>query len=422
MPTTQFKGESGSPARRRRLVLYTPSPLGPVPVPKPLSGSAATKNWLRRQYDRVTWRLLGRLVARPYNYMTAGTSNRGDEAIRVAIEDDIRIVAPSEKLVIEEVLWGQLEDAVRAGRVQGADCFMIGGGGYYRFMRDGALHPALIHDFALFQHVRCPMITFGSGVNYNIRPEQSERLNPTGSAGDMLRAHLDRLDLCVVRDRFSQALFQRFSGPKIAMAADPVLFLAPLPKPPVRMSGEPLRVGVNLAFHGPNAAAVLASLLPRIVELLRSLKAKHAARFTYFVHCKSEYAIIRLLRDCGLSFDVIDADPRDLANAYAGVDVHLCQMMHSSIMSVRCGVPTIVIAYDQKHHSFFDVIGMPRFCLSVHDATREVLASRVDELVRTRRQASQKLLARVSELRVEHRQHLGRVGDILLPRASRSFA
>ncbi|MBL8700024.1 MAG: polysaccharide pyruvyl transferase family protein [Alphaproteobacteria bacterium] len=411
MRALQFQDED--PARqseRRRLVVYSAASLKAHPEIEPVAPITAIKNRLRRTYDRASWQWLGEFVSEPYTYSISGYSNRGDEAIRVALENQLRQSLPPATR-IDEVTWGNLAAAIRSGMIGSETVLMIAGGGYYRFMRNGDLHPLLIKDLELFAGLDCPLISFGAGVNFNIRPDQADRLVPTPAARSLLRRHLDQLSYCMVRDAFSQALLQECTSRTVASGADPVLFLEP--RPTVAPPGSRLRVGLNTAFHGPNAASVLRQWLRALVDLIRSIRSRYDARFTYFVHCEAEYGIIRLLRDSGIDLEVVDLPAEALANAYAGVDVHICQMMHSSIMSARVGVPTLVVAYDRKHHSFFELIGQSRYCLSVEDATVTTLTSRFDELVASRAILQGEIVARVEQLRRAHQGQLRDVGKAI---------
>lgn len=419
MSTRQLLREVTSFRPGPRVVLYTPAALVARSRPDNLSGVSKAKRSLRRGIDRVVWRTIGRLIAHHYHYAPLGASNRGDEAIRVAIEEDLRRTLPT-GTEISEVLWGDPGAALQDGRLSNFDMFVIGGGGYYRFMANGDLHPLLAADIEAMTRIGKPIGMLGSGVNYNIRPEQSGVWQLTPSARRLLARHLDQLEFCIVRDNFSRDVMQPLTHRPVQVGADPVLFLEPRPAP--QRHAGPLRVGFNVAFHGPNAESVLRLALAPMVKLLRTVRDRYRATFTYFVHFETETGIVRLLRDSGIPVDVVDADPRTLADAYARIDVHLCQMMHSSIMSMRCGVPTLVVAYDQKHHSFFDLLQQSRYCLSVHEATADVLTRRFDELIEGRERISSEIQRRTAILEGEYRRLLLQIGTCFSQGAVRSIA
>lgn len=41
-------------------------------------------------------------------------------------------------------------------------------------------------------------------------------------------------------------------------------------------------------------------------------------------------------------------------------------MLHSSILSIASGTPTINIAYDEKNFAFFELMNIPQYCISAH--------------------------------------------------------
>lgn len=364
----------------------------------------------RRALDRIAWRLAGRFTAHPYHYARRRYSNLGDEAIRVVIERQLRSVLRSEP-VFEELAWGRLgpEEARRFD--DGETVIVIAGGGYYRFGSNGDVHEQVARDVDALSTIRCPVISYGAGVNYNILPGAPAEFAPSPAAVALLEEHFRHVVYCAVRDDFSRKLLQPHAPRPIDVIADPVFFLEPLP--PRAAPSDVLRVGVNLAFHGPEPMAVLAVWIHAARDLLRSIARRHRARFTYFVHSDTEHGIVRLLRDSGVEMEVVDADPVALADAYAGIDVHLCQMMHSSIMSTRLGIPTLVVAYDRKHYSFFELLGLPRFCIPAERATFENLTTLFDELVTRRDEIRAHLLSRRAALSERQDVSLRKVASLL---------
>lgn len=183
---------------------------------------------------------------------------------------------------------------------------------------------------------------------------------------------------------------------------DPALFLARTQTIERRRSaaGE-LRVGLNLASHGPYAIAMLSDFLPRFIAFLRTIRQKYDARFVYFVHDNLEPPVVGLLRSRGIALDVVDADPRTMIAAYRNVDVVVSQMLHSAIFCANAETPVLNIAYDQKCVSFFELMGMPDFCVKFTEATAATLAERFERLLNTRNVVVQRMARRKQELFAE---------------------
>ncbi|MBM3523103.1 MAG: polysaccharide pyruvyl transferase family protein [Alphaproteobacteria bacterium] len=401
---------SAEPQSPRRIVLYAAvtSARGKELVDR--RPMAMLRRAVRRALDRVAWRFAGRFTAHPYHYARQSYSNLGDEAIRVVIERQLRAALPRE-FVFEELAWGRLgsEEAKRLD--DGKTVIVIAGGGYYRFGVNGDVHDQVARDVDALSRVRCPVVSYGTGVNYNILPGASAEFTPSPAAVALLNEHFRHVAYCAVRDDFSRKLLQPYALDPIDVIADPVFFLEPLP--PQAAPSDVLRVGVNLAFHGLEPMAVLAVWIHAARDLLLSIARRQRVRFTYFVHSDTEHGIVRLLRDSGVDMEVVDADPVSLADAYSGIDVHVCQMMHSSIMSTRLGIPTLVVAYDRKHYSFFELLGLPRFCIPAERATLEYLTTLFDELVSRRDEIRAHLVSRRNALSDAQDASLREVASLL---------
>ena len=173
-----------------------------------------------------------------------------------------------------------------------------------------------------------------------------------------------------------------------------------------------MRIGVNLAYHGTAMDARLARNLPVYAAFLRRLAAELSAELHYIVHYDAERAVPLMLRSHGVKLVVHDVPADGLASVYRTLDLHMCEMLHSSIIAIAAGVPTMNIGYDVKNRAFFEMLGVERFCLdaaqlseaALWQAAQALLAGREDfvataaasaaRLARTR----DGLLARIRDL------------------------
>lgn len=203
----------------------------------------------------------------------------------------------------------------------------------------------------------------GVGINQLLGSGKASEPRLAPSQAGTIRALLERVDLIGVRDWGTQRALQPYTDKRVHMVADPALFLAP-PRPARRPLGSPLRVGINLPFHGPTSNGHIRRNLPQYVELLQRLRDEHACTFVYIVHFATERVIAQLLREAGLPVITVSGSPAQLLSAYGELDIHLGGMLHSCILSTSAGTPCIGLAYDVKHPGFFQVMELPEHCVS----------------------------------------------------------
>jgi polysaccharide pyruvyl transferase WcaK-like protein len=83
---------------------------------------------------------------------------------------------------------------------------------------------------------------------------------------------------------------------------------------------------------------------------------------------------------------------------YATLDLHVCQMLHSSILCLAAGVPAIALAYDVKNAGLFEMMGLPELCL---DADTADLGAAIADVLRRGPALRRQIAERTAALRAE---------------------
>jgi hypothetical protein len=226
---------------------------------------------------------------------------------------------------------------------------------------------------------------------------------------------VDVLGLCSVRDPTTQRMLEPIRPGRIECVADPALFLEPAPAPD-EAPFDGWRIGLNLAFHDPIVSRDVLSRLDLLSGLARFPSGIRPCRFVYFVHSDAERLLPRLLRRAGVPVQVVDGDPREMLAAYRQLDLHVCQMLHSGILAINAGVPTINLGYDVKNAGFFELIGMAGFSVPAATVQLPDLVERARLLLAQRDAVSLQLRQRKATLRAGMDAFLNRVLELCYDR------
>ncbi len=304
-------------------------------------------------------------------WQDAQNTNRGDSAIRIASLQLLRQAFGGE-VQVEAIGWDEVlaVDPARVG------AFVLGGGGYVGLHAGGRLAARVARDVDWLREIRGPVVSFAPGVN---RALEDGGADLDDDARATLAELLGRLALSSARDANSCRVLDLVAPGRTTLLADPALFLDAPAAPTVR-DADVLTVGLNLAFHGHEAGAKMPARLRDMVAAARALARQQPCRFVYFVHEQPERLIPHLLRRAGVPARVVDAGPMEMLAEYRKLDVHVCQMLHSSVLAFAAGVPAVALAYDVKNAGLFELMGLPEFCLAdaagLGAALADVLARR----------------------------------------------
>jgi polysaccharide pyruvyl transferase WcaK-like protein len=84
-------------------------------------------------------------------------------------------------------------------------------------------------------------------------------------------------------------------------------------------------------------------------------------------------------------------------------------MMHSSILAINAGTPTISLAYDIKNIGFFELMGLEQFCHPVWKHDRGAILQSVTDAVQNAPQIRQAIEKRKAELHLVYEGFLNEI-------------
>jgi hypothetical protein len=396
------------------LFLATPQHLTNIPVPE--TSLARVKRRLRRGANRLAWRVRPAHHSRNYAWTDRDNSNKGDHAIRLAIRDQLAAALAPEAVSFTELGWDELTPETADGIGRSHDLFVIAGSGYFFLDGQGDATARLDRDATLLARLDCPVVAYGAGLNRNLGAPDAEAALPADAVSprgaSVLARLLGSLAAVGVRDATAQRVLQRLTDRRVDLMGDPVLFWPDPPPDAPRPVGETMRIGVNLAYHGNAMGPRLARNLPAYAGFLRRLAAEMPAELHYIIHYDAERAVPLMLRSHGVKLTVHDVPAGKLAPVYRTLDLHVCEMLHSSIMAVAAGVPTLNVGYDVKNRAFYEMLGVERFCLDAGALSEESLWHASQELVGGREEFVATVAARAAGLEQARDALLDRIREI----------
>lgn len=321
-----------------------------------------------RGFDRLRWRVLKDFRIDYDAWRVVTHTNKGDAAIREAIRAQLAALPFPTPPEFVEVGWGELTEQHIAWLNETPGLFVIAGSGYLHFGRDNELATRVERDLGLFARMSCARIAYGIGVN-QFRADGTLSAFDTDAVAprsrDLLAEFSSMMDTIAVRDEATRRLFAGLRPNALHLTGDPALFLRPAASASPRARGErPALVGLNFALHGPNGAATLRERMRWIVPLVRRMSDVWRCRLRYFVHSDVERVFPMLLSQHGIEVEVVDTPVQAMLDAYAEVDLHVCQMLHSSILALATRAPTINIGYDSKNLAFYQLMEIPDLCFT----------------------------------------------------------
>lgn len=398
------------------LFLATPQHSADMPVRE--NSIAHMKRRLRRMADQLAWSLRPATHSLNYVWTDRENSNKGDHAIRLAVRAQISASVAPRTVTFTEIGWDELtpEAADEIGRRH--DLFVIAGSGYFFLDRHGNAAARLDRDSELLGRLNCPAVAYGAGLNRNLGPPGSDvtaSADDVSSGGAEVLARLLRHLVAVgVRDANTQRVLQRLTDRRVELMGDPVLFWPEPPPAAPRSIGHKLRIGINLAYHDNALCARLARNLPLYASFLRRLTAEMSAELHYIIHYDAERAVPVMLRSYGVKLVVHNEPAGKLASLYRTLDLHLCEMLHSSIFAVAAGVPTLNVSYDVKNRAFYEMLGIDRFCIDAEHLSETSLWQAAQALIAAREDFAATAAASATRLAHTRDGLLDRIRDLAI--------
>lgn len=413
MPDPSVVSSGGG--RPIRILLYALIPATRELEPIARAPFIFLRNRARRLLEFLAWRITGVWRAHYSTFEDRTNSNRGDMAIRIGARRQLERAFAGRDVKIDEVAWGDLGKAIAEARTP-YDLIVIAGGGYLFADTEGRLPPRFAADVEALGRTSTPVVAVSIGLNHLIMPGKApaaDVFHPDQHA--LIRRFIDRVDLISLRDDATREALAAVDPACGRVIIDPAfLLVSPSDARPRRSEPKkPLSVGLNLAFHGAHATVINRHLLRETAEALNTFAASTPVRFTYFIHSDSERAIVTALRLWGLSVDVVDGEVDAMLAAYRQQDMHVGQMLHSTIFAMAAGVPAIAVAYDTKSQAFFSLFGLDAYCLDATSADRHTLLAAMCRLAADRQGVAAKIAGRGAALRAEAAGFYQRIADVV---------
>lgn len=382
-----------------RICLYTAISSTEQNRPKRFSPWQRIKRKIARGLDIAAWFLLKLPRVHFYHWESVWNTNKGDIAIRETLKAQLRKAFAPADVHFDELKWGQLKVHMAAEMNRSCDLLVIGGSGYIRPMHNRELPKDVLEDAKVFGMLDCPVVAYGIGWNCLLDKDGPpvDPLTPTGY--EQLKEVLKTIDLISVRDRATQELVREVSGRAPSLVGDPALFYADLFAGSVqRSTGKSLQVGLNMAIHGPESAKRIEQEFDSYCAFLKAFTREHSATFHYVHHAQTECVIPLMLASRGISVQSHDLPAEKLIDFYRTLDIHICQMMHSSVLSLGALVPTMNFGYDIKNRGLFELMGLEEFYFSSWNFDEKAALKAAGRLIGERDRLVAQIAARKKEL------------------------
>ncbi|HJT41992.1 MAG TPA: polysaccharide pyruvyl transferase family protein [Rhizomicrobium sp.] len=400
MPTVEGaelrKSKNNSSAMRIGLygAVSTASEMRPI-IKSPLN---KFKGFCARVIDVVNWRLTGRARLHFYHWNRFDGTNKGDTAIRETIKDSVTRVFTPSPVEFVELEWGELASIDIEEANRNWDALIIGGSGYIQTGFQGDLAPRLLADLEVLTRLNIPKILYGVGWN-TLMSKHQQIPQVTESAKQSIRQLLSAVDLLSVRDESSAKLLQELSDKPVYLTSDPALFSAMKQGyRDIKRSPDRLQVGLNFALHGPQAAARFEQKFDAYCDILRAIENRYSVNFHHVPHSDTERVVPAMFRARGIRMEAHNPAPAQLIALYKQLDIHISEMMHSSILAIGAGTPTLNMAYDIKNVGFYDLLGLSHLCHPIWSLDTERFLQSIDYAIKESEKIKTSIETRKSQL------------------------
>ena len=382
---------------------------------------ARSKRRLKQARDLLRWHILRSNTFDYHAWHDVKDTNKGDAAIRQATRDLLTATFPETVVNFTELAWDDFDEtrAEQIGREN--DLFVIAGSGYFHLDSNGEMAARVFRDAQLLARMTCSKIALGIGINRSVaNGVNGLRDIPTisSNAKSVMRRVLDQLSVISVRDPRTKAILSPLTEHTIFLGGDAALYFAPPSQSAKQRAWSKPRIGLNIGVHEADLVRRLPQTLPAYLDFLHHMQREHGAELHYVQHTRVERVIVKMLRARGLRLTAHDLDFNELPGLYAGFDFHVCEMLHSSILSLAAGTPTINVAYDSKNIAFYKLMGLDSWILPAAGLTADAMLAIAGEILGDRAAASDRVLSRISALKQTNATFLHEVRQIVLQPAA----
>lgn len=361
--------------------------------------SFSTKDRVKQNIKILLWNsrrlIFKKYIWEPEIFVRYDNSNKGDIAIRISIEELLR--SRLNISAVKELSWGTLSKEMINEINRNGYALIIGGSGYFICNAEGNLNAKIGDDLTLLSEVKVPIIYYSVGYNLNYYHPGIKDIVCSRETLEKISALTNNSMMTSVRDEKTYKLFKEVGVDPLFLVPDPVIFMERA-ESRISLNKEKLNVGLNLALHGGITGKFIENNFDIYLSVLRQLKENKNADIVYFKHEEYENLLIKELRKAGLISMLVDLPPKEMLHVYGQLDIHICQMMHSSIMSFNQAVPTVNFAYDIKNEAFFDLIQQSEYCLRLDEIKEKILFQRVEKLIDNRGKIKEQMKGRKAEL------------------------
>ena len=366
-----------------------------------------------RLLNMPCWRFRYKLLGSVYHYNDFKHSNVGDVALSQGIKSQLHTIPFFCDAEFRYIQWGTIDQTMIQQINDSTALFVIAGSGYIHLDHnvEQQLNPLFIRDQPLIKNIKVSRISYGIGLNCNLANGQPcSKLNEASSASFSDFCH--SLSLISVRDKLAYSLVRSFNKP-CALMLDPAFFLG-TNKTLSTNTDKVLKVGLNLALHGPNSFVLFNEKAKEIIKGLHTYQTHSKCEYIYFVHSHSELYVVELLKLSGIKISaIVTGSPDKLLHEYININMHISQMMHSAILAMSFGTPCINLAYDVKSIEMYKLMDLEEYYVPIHSISGCALEAKIELLVNNLKMVQNKIAIKKREYEIKKQAFLDSIEKLL---------
>lgn len=323
--------------------------------------------------------------------------NKGDQAIVLAVQEQIRARWPKAKIIDYPVETLSQASSAILKRINASDLVIIGGGGlFYSYF--------LPFDNKIVSAIKPPIILFGLGY---IREIGAPALSQAAAKSAVYLAK--RAAKIGVRDYRTRKFLRDhgLKGQKIEVIGDPALLLEEK-KTTKFIDSRKLKIGLNLNYSGwLGFGRWRNDILRAYQETAEYFQKRYGAQIYYLQHHPGEKDIYPALGIKNLKF--VNLGPREQKYAYSRLDLVIGMMLHAGVLAAGALTPEISVAYDLRNHSFAQFLGCPELVVKLEDLKKRELLERAKVVLARRKDYKDKFSLFKNEIKKRQHEFLGQI-------------